>query len=109
MTCIERGLWPATRLLGIISKNTKGSWWVPFEFGVARHKQVPISLLLLEDVDELPSYLKLPTVEVIKDSIDLFNSVEKISVPSTFHLRFKGGTPDVPRLAPVRGAAPKYR
>src|SRR5438477_7977751 len=34
--CIENGLESCTHLLGIITDNTKGSWWVPYEIGSAR-------------------------------------------------------------------------
>jgi hypothetical protein len=110
VACIEHGLWPATHFLGIISKNTAGSWWVPFEFGIARHKSLPIALMLLDDVAELPSYMKLPTVAVIRDRIELRDWAEKLSVLSGIHLRSKsGGIPDIPRLALVRRPIVKYR
>src|SRR5688572_20084136 len=47
---IDAGIAEATHLLGIISNKTKGSWWVPYEFGACRIRKIEIALLLLEDV-----------------------------------------------------------
>lgn len=34
-----------THLLAVLSYNTRLSWWVPFEIGIATEKQYPISKL----------------------------------------------------------------
>ena len=46
-----------THLMAIISENTKLSWWVPFEIGIATEKQYPISTFAIQKVI-LPGYLK---------------------------------------------------
>lgn len=47
-----------TNLLAIMTPNTKGSWWVPFEIGVARQApRVITSYTNLQEYD-LPEYLK---------------------------------------------------
>ncbi|MGD1891103.1 MAG: hypothetical protein ACFB15_10985 [Cyclobacteriaceae bacterium] len=56
-------------MLGIISNRTKGSWWVPFELGYSWNRKITVAQLPLEEVDELPSYLKIS--ELLKDSYDL--------------------------------------
>ena len=46
-----------TNLLALITRNTKGSWWVPFEVGVAR--QAPRIITSYTDLPrvELPEFL----------------------------------------------------
>jgi len=57
--CLERGIEVSSHLLGLLSTATKDSWWVPFEIGSARRKRAHIGYILLNDVDNLPSYLKI--------------------------------------------------
>lgn len=47
-----------TNLLAIMTQNTKGSWWVPYEIGVA--KQAPRVITSFTNLEEyqLPEYLK---------------------------------------------------
>jgi len=59
---IENGIIASSHLLGVISNNTKGSWWVPFEIGAARQKKAEVAYLLLEEVDHVPSYLEISTL-----------------------------------------------
>ncbi len=44
-------------LIAVISAATKGSWWVPWEIGVATEKSYPLSTFL-SDATEPPDYLK---------------------------------------------------
>jgi len=46
-----------TNLLAIISQNTVGSWWVPFEIGVARQAPRTITSLTNQGDASLPEYL----------------------------------------------------
>ncbi len=46
-----------THLMAILSDETKESWWVPFEIGIATEKQYPIVTFAVEDVN-LPLFLK---------------------------------------------------
>ncbi|MCD5401358.1 toll/interleukin-1 receptor domain-containing protein [candidate division NPL-UPA2 bacterium] len=46
-----------THLMAVVSENTKLSWWVPFEIGIASEKQYPISTFAIQYTD-LPQYLK---------------------------------------------------
>lgn len=46
-----------TQLMAVVSANTKGSWWVPWEIGVATEKDFPIATFS-GDNTALPEYLK---------------------------------------------------
>ncbi|HUU95200.1 MAG TPA: toll/interleukin-1 receptor domain-containing protein [Phycisphaerae bacterium] len=54
---LVRRLNSCTNLLAIVSRNTHGSWWVPFEIGVAR--QCPRVITTMTDLADslLPEYL----------------------------------------------------
>lgn len=62
---IDFGLNACTHLLAVVSDNTRGSWWVPYEVGVARNRPVPCGLTLLETVKDLPEYLQ--TAHTVQD------------------------------------------
>ena len=47
-----------THLLALVTKNTRGSWWVPFEVGVARRAPRVISTYTNLNDSDLPEYLK---------------------------------------------------
>lgn len=67
--CIEQGLGRATHLLSIISARSADSWWVPWEAGNARARHREARHLLLEEVNELPSFFQLDPP--LLDQIDL--------------------------------------
>lgn len=46
-----------TNLLAIVTKNTEGSWWVPFEIGVARQSPRAITSMTNLLDTSLPEYL----------------------------------------------------
>lgn len=46
-----------TNLLAIVTENTGGSWWVPFEVGVAREAPRVITSLTNQTDRQLPEYL----------------------------------------------------
>jgi len=46
-----------SHLMAVVSENTKLSWWVPFEIGIATEKQYPIATYAI-GACSLPSYLK---------------------------------------------------
>jgi hypothetical protein len=58
---IEAGLNASSHLLALITENTKGSWWVPFEIGTCRAKNKPLAFLLHAEVREIPSYFSVGT------------------------------------------------
>lgn len=68
---IDFGLSACTHLLAVVSDNTRGSWWVPYEFGVARNRPVPCGLTLLQNVKDLPEYLQ--TAHTVQDVYGLVN------------------------------------
>ena len=61
-----------TNLLALITRNTKGSWWVPFEVGVAR--QAPRIITSYTDLPrgELPEFLREWPVLYGVSAVDTF-------------------------------------
>jgi len=69
---IKEKLRECTDLIVILSENTKKSWWVPFEIGMASEKDIPIANYLLDD-EKLPDYLNFwPR---LKKDVDVENYV----------------------------------
>ena len=60
--CIEKGLDHAVTLLGIITENTKKSWWVPYEIGSANGRSKAHAHLITSEVKLLPSYIQASTI-----------------------------------------------
>lgn len=56
---IKKGLECSTHLLCLISDNTRLSWWVPYEIGIADNKNLNIASLKLKDINDIPSFLKI--------------------------------------------------
>jgi len=54
---IVRRLNQCTNLLAIVTINTEGSWWVPFEVGVARQAPRVITTFTNQEDSSLPAYL----------------------------------------------------
>lgn len=54
---IKSKLRECTDLIVVLSHNTKSSWWVPFEIGMASEKDMPIANFLLSN-EKLPEYLE---------------------------------------------------
>jgi TIR domain len=70
------------QLVAIVSSNTKASWWVPWEIGVASEKDFRIANYAREYVD-LPSYLKQwPTLRSEQD-IDAYCEISKLNAAQT--------------------------
>ena len=59
---IEAGLEACTHLLGIITENTKSSWWVPYEIGSATGHGRNCAHLIDAEVEQLPSYIQAATI-----------------------------------------------
>jgi hypothetical protein len=59
---IERGVRHATAVLGLLSRRTEGSWWVPYEIGHSRGVGKTVCFLVLGDAREralLPEYVRM--------------------------------------------------
>lgn len=64
---IKERLNSCTDILVVMTKNTKESWWVPFEIGMAAQRDFPIVSYLINNV-ELPDYLSYwPTLKQTTD------------------------------------------
>lgn len=61
---IDRGIRHSTRILGILSENTRLSWWVPYELGSARAVGIPASFLVQASlqIDSLPEFIRLSSL-----------------------------------------------
>lgn len=59
---IEAGLSKSTHFLGVITDNTVGSWWVPFEFGMAKNAGLACAHLITKEVKELPSFIQVSRI-----------------------------------------------
>jgi hypothetical protein len=74
--CIQTGIDNSTHLLGLITRNTKESWWVPFEIGGAMGQRKDCAHLIARDVTSAPAYIKVS--QILADQDDLANWVAKI-------------------------------
>lgn len=74
-----------TQLMAVVSENTKTSWWVPWEIGVATEKDYPISTFAGDNIT-LPEYLKKwPYLRTAND-LDEYARIAKM-VENQFTLR----------------------
>jgi hypothetical protein len=103
---IDKAIDLSTHLIGIISNRTKGSWWVPYEIGGSRRAQLSIALLMLEEVSELPSYLRI--ARLLRDSDDLTKWATETSSVMAKALE-SVSVPRFPRVALYRGAYPMFK
>lgn len=69
-----------TDVIVILSSNTKKSWWVPFEIGMATEKDMPIANYLISQ-ETLPDYLtywpRLKCQEDVLKYVEIRNKVTK--------------------------------
>ncbi len=75
--CIDEGLDKSSHLLGIITNNSKNSWWVPYEIGRTRAFKKPCAHFIAADVADLPSFIKIE--KIIIDRIRLRGWIAQIS------------------------------
>ena len=67
-----------TDILVVMSENTKASWWVPFEIGMAAQKDLPTVSYLQSGV-ELPDYLSYwPRLKNDSDIIKHINTRARV-------------------------------
>jgi hypothetical protein len=74
-----------TQLMAVVSENTKGSWWVPWEIGVATEKDHPIATFAGDNA-ELPTYLKKWPYLKTNNDLDAYAKASKEAV-SQFNSR----------------------
>lgn len=73
---IRQQLGKCTQLLAVVSTNTKTSWWVPWEIGVATEKYQPIATYA-GDSTSLPEYLKKWPYLRTTAELDIYAEVSK--------------------------------
>lgn len=78
---IVKRLTECTNLLVVVTKNTQGSWWVPFEVGVARQAPRIITSYTNLVQDELPEFLTEWPVLRGNGAIDTFASIYNKQAP----------------------------
>jgi len=69
---IVNRLTACSNLLALVTQNTRGSWWVPFEIGVARQAPRIITSYTNLEPRELPEYLEEWPVLRGNNAIDMF-------------------------------------
>lgn len=67
--CIENGQKACSHLLGIITENTRDSWWVPYEIGSATGRAQDCAHLIDGEVTKLPSYIKAARILANRDEM----------------------------------------
>jgi hypothetical protein len=77
---------------------------VPFEFGAGRQRSMSIAQLLLEEVIEAPSYLRIATI--LSDSLDLRNWTKEIDSRAA-KAASSLPIPDLPRVTRIK-VQPKW-
>jgi hypothetical protein len=70
---IERGVKHCSALLGLISANTSGSWWVPYEIGYSRAAAKPVSFVAVRPNEE-----KMSTPEFVR-AASVYWSIDEIA------------------------------
>ncbi|GGB80643.1 hypothetical protein GCM10008019_41140 [Deinococcus soli (ex Cha et al. 2016)] len=93
---IDFGLNACSHLIAIISNNTRGSWWVPYEIGIAKHRPVPYGLLVLDNVTQLPEYLA--NAPIIKDNYELINWTKNFKTRTMQKSAYEIDIQSLPRL-----------
>lgn len=83
--CIENGLDNSTHLLGIITNNTKNSWWVSYEIGGAKGRRKQCAHLVSPQVEEVPSFIRIE--RTILDLIDLNKWAGEVAKTDRFVLK----------------------
>lgn len=77
---IREKLHECTDIIVILSNNTKKSWWVPFEIGMATEKDMPIANYLM-NYELLPEYLeywpRLKKLQDVKTYVEVRNKVTR--------------------------------
>jgi hypothetical protein len=100
---IDTGLQRCSHLLGIISKKTRGSWWVPYEIGSARNLDKRVGYVILDNVGWLPEYMKVS--DVLRDRDGLLHWIADargVQADSLSRSALRG----LPSSVPVTRAAP---
>lgn len=73
---LRREMTKCTQLLAVVSSNTKTSWWVPWEIGIATEKDYPLATYS-GDGTAVPEYLqKWPYLRSLSD-IDKYAAASK--------------------------------
>lgn len=93
-----------THIMAVVSQYTQGSWWVPFEIGVASEADKRVTTFRLQSAD-LPRFLsKWPILKVITD-LDRF--IRKYKEDSLVPMH--EGRAYAAKMAPIQSADQFHR
>lgn len=59
---IENGLNECGHVLCLVSEDTVGSWWVPYEIGFGKKGKKDIAVLTMKDTKLLPAFLQISII-----------------------------------------------
>jgi len=86
-----------TQLLAVVSQATQGSWWVPWEIGIATEKDYPLATYVGGGAVSLPDYLrKWPYLQTHVD-LDRYAAASKAAA-NDFEIKKRHLTEDVARI-----------
>lgn len=94
---INEALHKSTHMVCVVSKETQGSWWVPYEIGYAWDKKKEfyknIRVLFVKDIVKLPEYLdivgKIETTDEIDDFLREVANTSKLLHEQRMFTEFK--------------------
>lgn len=81
---IEKGLSFSTDVICIVSEETVGSWWVPYEIGFGKKANKPLATLTLKNTVTIPAYLEI--TRIIRGTKSLNEYLKEMSGKSTILL-----------------------
>ena len=88
---IRNKLRECTDVIVILSSNTKKSWWVPFEIGMATEKDMPIANFLVS-YEVLPEYLSYwPRLKNTQDVLKYVEIKDKVKKQIVLEKSLRGG------------------
>ena len=85
-----------TNLLAIVTQNTRGSWWVPFEIGIARQAPRVITSFTNQADASLPEYLwdapNIKNVSTVDTFARLYKQQQKVLTEQVLEKRASAST-----------------
>lgn len=80
---IEAGIRASTHLLALLTKDTRGSWWVPYEVGQARALDCQFALTLERNTQKPPEWASLG--RIIAHRSELLDWLRSVGDPAAGH------------------------
>lgn len=93
---LKKGLISSTHLLAVLSRHTRKSWWVSFEYGFADAIDCNLAHLLLDSIDP-PEFIETDG-DLIKYQHQLKNWAKRSFKDVLLEKRGRLSNPNIPRL-----------